>query len=125
MLCSSNCAADGNGVAVEAAVVDLKTQAHVGDYSGHFAEADLGDLPGGLTGAVTASLHLKHAAAPEAISPDALAAYKAGRNYLREGRYSFDQAIAQFQKAAQQDPHSPLPLAGLAEAYVFKYRRAE
>jgi serine/threonine protein kinase/tetratricopeptide (TPR) repeat protein len=113
---------DGNGVAAEAAVVDLKSQAHVRDYSGHFSEADLGDLPGGLTGAITASLHLKRAAVPESISSHAVAPYKAGRNYLREGRYSFDQAIAQFQQAAQQDAHSPLPQAGLAEAYVFKYR---
>jgi serine/threonine-protein kinase len=113
---------DGNGVAVDAAVVDLKSQAHVRDYSGHFSEDDLGDLTGGLTGTVTASLHLKRAAAPESISPGAAAAYNAGRNYLREGRYSFDQAIAQFQKAVQQDAHSPLPLAGLVEAYVSKYR---
>jgi serine/threonine protein kinase/tetratricopeptide (TPR) repeat protein len=113
---------DSNGVAVEAAVVDLKSQAHVRDYSQHFSEAELGDLPGGLAGAITASLRLKRAAAPESISPGADAAYKTGRNYLREGRYSFDQAIAQFQQAAQQDAHSPLPQAGLAEAYVFKYR---
>jgi eukaryotic-like serine/threonine-protein kinase len=116
---------DGNGVAVDAAVVDLKSQAHVRDYSARFSEADLGDLTGGLTGAVTASLRLKRAAAPESISPGAAAAYNAGRNYLREGRYSFDQAIAQFQKAAQQDPHSPLPFAGLAEAYAAKYRVRE
>ncbi len=113
---------DGDGVAVEAAVVDLKSQAHVRDYSGHFSASDLGDLPGGLTGAITASLRLKRAAGPESISPDAAAAYKAGRNYLREGRYSFDQAIVQFQKATQQDAHSPLPQAGLVEAYVSKYR---
>src|SRR3954471_2433857 len=113
---------DGNGLTAEAAVVDLKSQAHVRDYSGHFSEADLGDLPGGLTGAITASLRLKRAAEPESISPDAVAAYKAGRNYLREGRYSFDQAIVQFQKAAQQDAHSPLPQAGLVEAYLSKYR---
>jgi serine/threonine protein kinase/Flp pilus assembly protein TadD len=113
---------DGNGVAAEAAVVDLKSQAHVRDYSEHFSEAELGDLPGGLAGAITASLRLKRAAAAESISPDAAVAYKAGRDYLREGRYSFDQAIVQFQKAAQQDAHSPLPQAGLVEAYVFKYR---
>lgn len=113
---------DGNGVAVEAAVVDLKSHAHVRDYSEHFSPAELGDLPGGLTGAITWSLRLKRAAAPESISPDAVAAYKAGRDYLREGRYSFDQAIVQFQRAAQQDAHSPLPQAGLVEAYVSKYR---
>ena len=110
-----------DGVAAKGAVVDLKSQAHVRDYSGHFSEADLGDLPGGLTGAVTTALHLKYIEAPEAISPDAVAAYKAGRNYLREGRYSFDQAITQFRQAAGVDRHSPLPFAGLAEAYLGKF----
>ena len=55
------------------------------------------------------------------ISPEAAAAYNAGLNYLRQGRYSYDEAIAQFQQAAGMDPHSPLPFAGLAEAYVAKY----
>ncbi|HEY2914213.1 MAG TPA: protein kinase [Candidatus Angelobacter sp.] len=112
---------DQGDIAVEAAVIDLKTQAHVGDYSGHFAEADLGDLPGGLAGSVSAALHLPRTATPEAVSPAAKAAYESGRNYLRQGRYSYNQAIAQFEQAATADRHSPLPFAGLAEAYVAKY----
>lgn len=112
---------DHNDIAVEAAVIDLKTQAHVRDYSGHFAEADLGDLPGGLAGSVSAALHLPRAARTEAVSPAAKAAYGSGRNYLRQNRYSYDQAIAQFQQAAVADRHSPMPFAGLAEAYVAKY----
>jgi len=67
------------------------------------------------------ALHLKHLGA-DSVSPDAANAYQAGTNYLREGRYSFDQAIEQFQKASQQDVHSALPHAGLAEAYNSKYR---
>jgi serine/threonine protein kinase/Flp pilus assembly protein TadD len=67
------------------------------------------------------ALHLKHLGA-DSISPDGAEAYRAGTNYLREGRYSFDQAIEQFQKASQQDVHSALPHAGLAEAYNSKYR---
>lgn len=67
------------------------------------------------------ALHLKHLEA-DSISPDGAEAYRAGTNYLREGRYSFDQAIEQFQKASQQDVHSALPHAGLAEAYNSKYR---
>jgi len=112
---------DQGDIAAEAAVIDLKTQAHVGDYTGHFAEADLGDLPGGLAGSVSAALHLPGTATPEAVSLAAKAAYESGRNYLRQGRYSYDQAIAQFQQAAVADRHSPLPFAGLAEAYVAKY----
>jgi serine/threonine protein kinase len=67
------------------------------------------------------ALHLKHLGA-DSISRDGAEAYRAGTNYLREGRYSFDQAIEQFQKASQQDVHSALPHAGLAEAYNSKYR---
>ncbi len=112
---------DQGDIAAEAAVIDLKTQAHVGDYAGHFAEADLGDLPGGLAGSVSAALHLPGTATPEAVSLAAKAAYESGRNYLRQGRYSYNQAIAQFQQAAVADRHSPLPFAGLVEAYVAKY----
>jgi eukaryotic-like serine/threonine-protein kinase len=110
-----------DGINVEAAVVDAKTRAHVRDYSGHLAEADLGVLPGGLAGLVSASLHLPRAATPEAVSQDAQAPYEKGRQYLRQGRYSYDQAIAQFQEAAQLDRRSPLPLAGLADAYVGRF----
>jgi serine/threonine protein kinase len=67
------------------------------------------------------ALHLKHLGA-DSISADGANAYQSGTHYLREGRYSFDQAIAQFQKASQQDIHSALPHAGLAEAYNSKYR---
>jgi tetratricopeptide (TPR) repeat protein len=102
-------------------VVDANTHAQVRHYSGHFAEADLDDLPGGLAGLVSAALHLPRAARPEAVSPAAKAAYESGRSYLRQGRYSYDQAIAQFQQAAVADRHSPLPFAGLADAYMAKY----
>jgi tetratricopeptide (TPR) repeat protein len=112
---------DGNDIAVEAVVFDANTHAQVRYYAGHFAEADLGDLPGGLAGLVSGALHLPRAARAETVSPAAKAAYESGRNYLRQGRYSYDQAIAQFQQAAVADRHSPLPFAGLADAYIAKY----
>jgi tetratricopeptide (TPR) repeat protein len=64
---------------------------------------------------------LPRAARPEAVSQHAQASYEKGRQYLRQGRYSYDEAIAQFQEAASLDRHSPLPLAGLVEAYVAKF----
>jgi eukaryotic-like serine/threonine-protein kinase len=112
---------DPSGMNVEAAVVDAKTRAHVRDYSGHLAETDLDVLPRGLAGLVSASLHLPRAARPEVISQDAQVPYEKGRQYLRQGRYSYDEAIAQFQEAVSLDRHSPLSFAGLAEAYVAKY----
>ena len=113
---------EGGTVSVKASLVNAKTQAHVRDYTGYFAEADLNQATTGLTGTVTAGLHLPRLAPWLPISSEAAVAYNAGHNFLREGRYSFDQAIAQFQKAAQQDPRSPLPFAGLVEAYAAKYR---
>jgi serine/threonine protein kinase/tetratricopeptide (TPR) repeat protein len=112
---------DHGDIAVDAAVIDTQTLAHVRDYSGHFAESDLGDLSGGLAGLVSLSLPLPRPAISKTIASPATPAYESGLNYLSQDRYSFDQAIAQFQEAAHLDPHSPLPLAGLAEAYVGKY----
>jgi eukaryotic-like serine/threonine-protein kinase len=110
-----------SGMNVEAAVVNAKTRAHVRDYSGHVAEADFEVLPGGLAGLVSLALHLPRATGPETVSQQAHAPYEKGRQYLRQGRYSYDEAIAQFQEAASLDRHSPLPLAGLVEANVAKF----
>ncbi len=112
---------DPSGMNVEAAVLNAKTRAHVRDYSGHVAEPDLEVLPGGLAGLVSLALHLPRAAGPETVSQHAQAPYEKGRQYLRQGRYSYDQAIAQFQEAASLDRHSPLPFAGLVEANVAKF----
>ncbi len=116
---------DHGDIAVNAAVIDTKTSAHIRDYSGHFSESNLSDLPGGLAGLVSLALPLPRPAIAEAIAPAAKAAYENGRNYLSQDRYSYNKAIAQFQEAAHLDPHSPLPLAGLAEAYVAKYYEEE
>ncbi|HLK54734.1 MAG TPA: protein kinase, partial [Candidatus Angelobacter sp.] len=113
---------DHGDVAVNAAVVDAKTSAHIRDYSGHFSESNLHDLSAGLAGLVSLALHLPRAAIAEAIAPAAQAAYESGNNSLAQDDYSYETAIAQFQEAARLDPHSPLPLAALAEAYIAKYR---
>ena len=112
---------DHGDIAVDAAVVDAKTSVHIRDYSGHFAQSDLGELSAGLAGLVSLALDLPRPAIAEMIAPAAATAYETGRNYLSQDRNSFDKAITQFQEAAHLDPHSPLPLAGLAEAYVGKY----
>jgi tetratricopeptide (TPR) repeat protein len=112
----------GDDVAVEGAIIDLHTMAHVRDYSGRFAASDLSDLPTGLTGAVAAALHLHRAAKPESVIADAVAPYNKGREYLEREPHDFADAFLEFQKAAQSDPHSPLPLAGLAEAKTREYQ---
>ncbi|HEY6351276.1 MAG TPA: protein kinase [Candidatus Angelobacter sp.] len=113
---------DADGLTVEGAVIDLATMAHVRDYSVHFAEADLADLPTGLTGLTSWALHLHRRSQPETVAPDAAVAYKNGRQYLQREPPDFVDAISQFQQAARLDPHSPLPPAGLAEAFTRKYQ---
>jgi len=119
---------EAGGVAVEGAIIDLGTMVHVRDYSAHFAEADLADLPTGLTGLIGWALHLRRTSGPETVAPAAAKAYKNGREYLGRKPHvlvsatmpNFD-PIREFREAARLDPHSPLPPAGLAEAYARAY----
>ena len=111
-----------DGWAAEGAIIDVRTMARLRDYSGNFTEADLSDLSSGLTGLASWALHLHRAGSPETVAPPAVASYKHGREYLRTEPAEFTQAIGEFQKALRLDPHSPLPSAGLAEAYARKYQ---
>lgn len=113
---------DSEGVVVEAAVIDLATMAHVRDYSAHFAETDLDDLSTGLAGLTSLALHLKRRAQLETVATAAVNAYKKGRAYLDREPQDFMAAMPEFQQAAGLDPHSPLPLAGMAETYTRKYQ---
>lgn len=111
---------DSEGVAVEAAIIDLSTMAHVRDYSAHFDDTNLDDLPGGLAGLASWALHLKRRTQPETVNPAAATAYKNGREYLDREPPDFMAAMPEFQEAVRLDPHSPLPLAGMAEASTRK-----
>jgi serine/threonine-protein kinase len=111
-----------DGLAAEGAIIDLATMAHVRDYSAHFAEADLADLRTGLTGFVTWALHLRRTSGPETVAPPAATAFKNGREYLGREPHDFVNAVPELQEAARLDPHSPLPPAGLVEAYARAYR---
>jgi serine/threonine protein kinase/tetratricopeptide (TPR) repeat protein len=116
---------DTNGVVVDADVNSEKSVPENPDdphrhYSAHFSEGNLDDLPGALASLVSASLHMPRSAMAEAISPAAKVAYDKGKHDLEKDDYSYDAAILEFQEAARLDPHSPLPLAGLAESYILK-----
>ncbi|HZU32132.1 MAG TPA: protein kinase [Candidatus Angelobacter sp.] len=109
---------DGNEISVNAALIKAGEKAPIREYAGDFTASDLHDLPGGLEGLVSTTLHLPHATPP--IAPAATTAYNSGLNYLRQGRYNYDEAITQFNEAKRLDPDSALPYAGLAEAHVLK-----
>ena len=49
-------------------------------------------------------------------------AYQKGRDYLKLDPPGFTDATREFEEAAHLDSHSPLPLAGLAEAQIRKFQ---
>jgi tetratricopeptide (TPR) repeat protein len=116
---------EGEGFTADATVIDLKTMAHKKEYSARFAAADFDDLAGGLAGVASWSLHLHRKLPLETVSASAATAYKSGREYLAVYPQDFAHAIPQFQDAVRLDPHSPLPAAGLAEAFTrnFQWRK--
>jgi tetratricopeptide (TPR) repeat protein len=113
---------EADGVAAQAAIIDLKTMAHVREYSGQFPSADFSDLPVGLTGSVALALHLHRTPKAETVAKAAEPRYESGLKYLEREPHDFVDAINEFQEAARLDPHSPLPLAGLSAAHVREYQ---
>jgi len=107
---------DSDGVSVEGEIIELRTGTRVKDYLAHFSEADLADLSAGLAGEVSWGLHLQREDKPEYVAAAAEASYKRGRQYMDQMNNDYVHAIPEFLEAAKRDPHSPLPLAGLAEA---------
>jgi eukaryotic-like serine/threonine-protein kinase len=111
----------GTDIVVEQSLVELAHQTQVGNFSDRYSPQMVGDIPSALTGAISSTLHLARPAHADEISPSATVAYDRGLSYLARDYYSYDEAISSFQEAAAQDPHSPLPLAGFAEAQLLKF----
>ena len=111
-----------SGVSARAVIVDLSTLSPVKNFSARYTDFNLGDMPGALAGAVSSALHLNLPFQDDYLSPQATAAYDRGLSQLEPGERNYSDAIAFFQEAANQDPHSPLPLAGMAEAYFRQFQ---
>jgi tetratricopeptide (TPR) repeat protein/TolB-like protein len=113
---------EGDEFVAQASVLDLGTDTHVRDFSGHYSAATIGSLPAALAGAVSVALRLQGTPVQESLSPAATAPYDRGLYLVREDRHKFEDAIALFQEAIRLDPRSALPLAGLAEAQIAKFQ---
>ncbi len=111
---------EGDDYVVEGTVVDLASKGHLRDFSARYSEATIGALPSALANDVSLALHLRTAAVPESLSPEATAPYDKGLYLLRNDRLTFEDAIVLFKEAARLDPRSPLPPAGLVEAQIIK-----
>jgi eukaryotic-like serine/threonine-protein kinase len=109
---------DGADVIVDGSLIDLKTMAHVSDYSNRYTPATLGAIPAAITGAVSAGLQLRGSPNAEILSSAATVPYDRGLHILTQDTQHIQQAIQFFEEAARLDPRSPVPLAGLVEAEV-------
>jgi eukaryotic-like serine/threonine-protein kinase len=111
---------DGQDLVVQGSVIDLQTQSKVREFSARYSPAMEGALAGALAGEVSTALNLRGSPS-EAISAAATEPYDRGLYYLRLEAQDVDEAMRSFQKAAELDPRSPLPLAGIVEAEISNF----
>lgn len=109
---------EGEDLLVKETLIDLKTQAPVSEFSGHYSPAMSGAIPSAIAGMVSAGLGLQGRSNPEVLSASAAAPYNRGLHILLQDKQHIGEANQLFEGAARLDPSSPLPLAGLVEAEV-------
>jgi tetratricopeptide (TPR) repeat protein len=113
---------EGDDVITQVSVIDLDTQVHLRDFSGHYTPATIGNLPSALAGEVSLALGLRGSDAAERLSSAATQPYDRALYLLRNGDDHYEEAIRLFREASGLETRSPLPWAGLAEAQIQKYR---
>jgi serine/threonine-protein kinase len=111
---------DGQDLVVQGSVIDLQTLTKVKEFSARYSPAAEGALAGALAGEVSTALNLRGSPS-EVISAAATEPYDRGLYYLRLDVQDMDEALRSFEKAAQLDPRSPLPPAGMVEAEISKF----
>jgi serine/threonine protein kinase/Flp pilus assembly protein TadD len=105
---------------VKSAIIDLETHTSLDEISLTYSAENVPAWPAALTGLISRTLGLRGIVHREPLSAAATESYFKGLSYLRRDQASFDLAIPLFQQAAKDDPHSPLPRAGLVEALIQK-----
>src|SRR6201996_6718192 len=113
---------EGVNLVLQGSVIDLNTEVPVRKFASQYSPASVGSIPAAVAGAISSSLRLQGPTIAEVLSQPATVFYDRGLYLLRRDAHSFDEAIQQFEQAARLDPKSPLPLAGLAEANILKYK---
>jgi tetratricopeptide (TPR) repeat protein len=110
---------DGQEIEAKASVIELSSQSHLREFTGHYSPQTVQDIPKALAGLVSFALQLHDDVGRDGISPAAKAAYDRGVYLLQTSNY--DEALASFNEAVGIDPHSSWPLAGRAEAQTRKF----
>jgi serine/threonine protein kinase/tetratricopeptide (TPR) repeat protein len=116
---------EGDELVVKGSIIDLSTHTALREFTGRYSPVTVGNMPGALASTVSLALQLHGPATPDAISAAATPAYDRGLYLLHRDEESFEEAINEFEMAAQLDPRSSLPLAGLVEAKLMKFDQTQ
>lgn len=112
----------GSTISVETSLIDAQalTVLHhqVRDYPG----GRLDTLPQSLAGSVSLALQLEGKPPSDRLAAAASEPYFRARYYLRRDGTSFDEAIPLLMQARAADERSPLPPAGLTEAWLSRFQ---
>jgi len=106
---------------VHATVTDLSSHLPVNELTLRYRADNLGDMPTAIAGIVASAFRLSEINTPT-LSPAASTLYLQGLVLMKGASENADDAIQLFKQAAAADPHSPLPLTGMVDAYITKYK---
>lgn len=111
-------------ITVNASLTDLTSGLKVGDtLSGRYDPGDTPALAKAIVATVTGAFRLQAGVPKESVSKSAYAYYVHGIELLRQDAYNADKAMPYLNKAAELDPKSALPVAGLADAQIQKFQK--
>jgi tetratricopeptide (TPR) repeat protein/tRNA A-37 threonylcarbamoyl transferase component Bud32 len=113
----------GGHLAVRASVVDSGSNISLQELQGTYRRNDIALVAKALTATVTGAFRLQARVPLEVLAVAAYPPYVQGINALQRDGVSADVAIPFLLQAAELDPHSALPQAALAEAYLQKHAR--
>jgi tetratricopeptide (TPR) repeat protein len=106
---------------VRADILESRHGTHLRDFMGRYSSVTASDIPAALAAVIVNALHLPNTSPGGAVSALAAADYQEGLFLLNRDDQSYEQAIKYFTSAAQEDPHSGLPFAAMAEAELSKF----
>ena len=114
----------GSTIAVNASLTDLVSGITVGEpLNGTYNSADTPVIAKAIIATVTGAFRLREGVPKESVSGAAYSYYVQGIEQLRQPAYDADKAIPYLNKAIELDPQSALPIAGLADAQIQKFRK--
>jgi hypothetical protein len=121
----TNLHVSGGQITASSTLIDVATNQPLRETHGDFVATDLAEVANSLVASVSAAFALRSSLPPQSTTGPAYSNYVQGLALLRRNDQNPDEAIAHFAAAAQLDPHSALPYAGLAEAQLQKTDRGE